>query len=269
MFGLKKYKGEAMFNWNLINRHSINRHSVLSAFTLLSRIPLPKFDYTPNCIWAYPLVGVFLGTVYALVYTVSIWIGFSPAVAVVFMLIKMLFLTGAVHLDGLADTADGLWGGNTREHRLQIMKDSTLGTYGTSALIIAFLLYFSILLDLSKNPQFLAIVITISVISRMGMGILQIKTPYAKSDGTLAQTGNLKDTDKQQNMLVLCVVSVLLSIVFMGFFDSIFLVLCVGIGVYILRAYFIQKIGGITGDTLGATQVILEIALLSIYSILL
>lgn len=253
-----------MFNW-----HLINRHSVLSAFALLSCVPLPKFNYTPNCIWAYPVVGIFLGTTYALVYTVSIWIGFSSTVAVVFMLIKMLFLTGALHLDGLADTTDGIWGGDTPENRLNIMTDSKLGTYGTSALIITLVLYFSLLLDLSDTPNFLATVIAVSVISRMAMGVLQIKTLYAKSHGTLAQAGNLSVTDKHNNMYLLCAVSVVLSTMFIGFFKSIFLILCAFIGVYILRAYFIKKIGGITGDTLGATQVILEIALLSIYSILL
>ncbi len=250
----------------MINFNICTRHALFSAFALLTRIPLPTYTYTPSCVWAYPLVGAVLGLCYTAVFGISVQIGFAPPVAVVLVIISMVFLTGALHFDGLTDTADGIWGGRDIPHRQQIMTDSHMGTYGGCALITAFLLYVTTLDTLGES---IAPFIAICAISRMGMGVLQLTTNYAKSSGTLATTGNLDTGQKRDNMYVLGIVGAVLSILFVGVFDSLYLILCsLGI-VYALRNLFIQKIGGITGDSLGATQVVLDIGLLIVYSVFL
>ncbi len=251
----------------MINFKICTRQALLSAFAVLSRIPLPKFEHTPNCVWAYPLVGVVLGALYVLVFDLLTWGGASPSVAIVGILIAMAILTGALHLDGLADTVDGICGGQDIKHRQKIMKDSHIGTYGVCILILAFLLYFTTLNSLAEKQYMIYPLMAVCVISRMGMGGLQMTTDTAKDTGTLACVSDLDSWQKQDNLYMIILLGTTISILFIGVFDTVYLMVCTGIIVYILRKIFMAKVGGVTGDTLGATQVILDITLLIIYSI--
>ena len=83
-----------------------------------------------DAVWAFPVVGAVVGAIGGAVFWVCARLGMPPAVAAVWTLASMLLVTGALHEDGLADTADGLGGGRTRERKLEIMRDSRIGTFG-------------------------------------------------------------------------------------------------------------------------------------------
>ncbi len=87
--------------------------------------------------WAYPLVGVVVGGLGAVTGALALWLGLPAPLAAGLVLLAMIAVTGALHEDGLADTADGFWGGWDRARRLEIMKDSQIGSYGVIALILS------------------------------------------------------------------------------------------------------------------------------------
>lgn len=128
--------------------------SLLDAVTFLTRVPLPVDHRRPPdlaraTVW-FPVVGALLGVVLVLVGTaVTVWT--SVLVGAVLVVLLEVLLTGALHLDGLADLADGS-GGRDRESRLRIMKDSATGVYGTTAVVLALLLEVALLVGVLPFP---------------------------------------------------------------------------------------------------------------------
>ena len=122
-----------------------------AALRLLTRLPLPGAGGPPrpSAAWAWPLAGLIVGTLAAGIGIAALPLGAGIAAACAMGAQAML--TGAMHEDGLADCADGFWGGWTRERRLAIMKDSAIGTYGTMALLITGLIRWSALMADRKS----------------------------------------------------------------------------------------------------------------------
>ena len=97
---------------------------------LLTRLPLfttPHVD-PAKCVWAYPIVGATVGAITAAAYAAAAWLGLSPMLASGWTLAVAVLLTGALHEDGLADVADGFGGGATAARKLEIMRDSRIGS---------------------------------------------------------------------------------------------------------------------------------------------
>ncbi len=123
-----------------------------------TRLPLP--DPGPvgsgdiaRASWALPVAGALVGGIGALVYWIAFRIGLPPLPAAALALAAMLIATGALHEDGLADTADGFGGGKDREQKLAIMRDSRVGTYGACALIVSLMLRWSALVVIAAPLQ--------------------------------------------------------------------------------------------------------------------
>src|SRR5579864_2013 len=114
---------------------------LLAAAAFLTRVPVPHRASPPNLARAYrafPLVGVAIGAVVGAVYLLLLWIGLPTIGAAVLALGAGAWLTGGLHEDGLADLADGFGGGRDQAAKLDVMRDSRLGTYGALALMISF-----------------------------------------------------------------------------------------------------------------------------------
>ncbi|MGB1360878.1 MAG: adenosylcobinamide-GDP ribazoletransferase [Alphaproteobacteria bacterium] len=240
--------------------------TILLAISLLTRIPLPKLSFKKsNIIWAYPIVGLILGLLYtAFVILMIISPVYIPVkTATVFIIMVMALLTGAMHFDGIADTFDGIWGGNDKARRLEIMKDSHIGAYGTITLIFVFLTYYTLL---SSYPDTVAIMISLiisSVASRSVMGIVQLTTPQAKENGLLNYIG--VDVDTNKTILTILFITLFNMVVAYFMFGTMAMLNILGILIVmpiLFSAFFKSKIGGVTGDCLGAVQVISEIIIL-------
>ncbi len=231
------------------------------ALGFLSRIPmLVKIDYSQQLMNQssvyFPLVGLLLGGLYAGVYIllVSLW---PPLVALLLVLCLHLWLTGAFHEDGLADSADGLGGGYTVEKRLLIMKDSRIGTYGTAALGCALALKVALWLALPPETVWLALLIC-PAIARLTPLFFMAFMPYV-SDPDTSKSKPVAESFSRARLLMatLFVVGVALVAGVWWWATTAVVVVLLGWG-WTLR----RSLGGYTGDTLGASVVLTELVLL-------
>jgi len=230
------------------------------ALALLTRLPLPHlpnsaFAHQARAGWAFPVAGVVVGLLAMAVGLAALALGLSTSLAAGLVLGVQVMATGAMHEDGLADSADGLWGGWTRARRLEIMKDSQIGTYGVLSLILSLGLRWQALgLILAAEPLALPV---IAALSRAPLPMMMARMPNARQSGLSQSVGQPPVT----SALIAMLGAGLLAIVTLG--GTIFWPL-VGalIGIGIVMRIATRKIGGQTGDILGATQQVTEICLL-------
>lgn len=231
-----------------------------AALGLLTRLPLPYPSGNPRgaaAAWAYPVAGMIIGAMAAMVAGLSLLLGLTPAVAAALTLAAQAMLTGAMHEDGLADTADGLWGGWDKARRLEIMKDSHIGSYGVLALILVTLARWSALSALLATGSHLGAIIAVAALSRAPMAVLMAVLPNARASGLSRLVGRPSAKAALLGLAIAVVACLLLTgwqTIGMVLFASL---TTLGLGL-ISRA----KIGGQTGDILGASQQLAEAAAL-------
>ncbi len=232
------------------------------ALVLLTRLPLP--DLPPSALsrqaraaWAYPLAGLAVALPACTLGWVLTGLGLPPVIAAGAMLALQILLTGAMHEDGLADVADGFWGGYSAERRLEIMKDSQVGTYGVLALILSLGLRWAALHVLVAQQEF-GLVIAAAILSRGLMVPVMAALPHARATGLSRDVGR----PARPTAALGLVIAILLGLGLGGgaFWPAAFLsALAVAALAVIARA----KIGGQTGDVLGSSQQVAEIVFLS------
>ncbi|WP_297769883.1 adenosylcobinamide-GDP ribazoletransferase [uncultured Roseovarius sp.] len=229
------------------------------ALCLLSRLPVTvrHFDRGAQAAWAYPLVGLLLGALAALAGLFVLWLGLPAAMAALVAVAVPIVLSGAMHEDGLADTADGLWGGWTRERRLEIMKDSHIGSYGVIALCLSLIARIIALWLLYEAGTATVAVMAGAMLSRAGMSVVMAALPHARADGLSHAQGRAP----WRSVAVGTTMALGLTLMLLGpsgLATGVTAALVV-LGVCLVAH---NKIGGQTGDILGATQQFVEIAVL-------
>ncbi|AJE47992.1 adenosylcobinamide-GDP ribazoletransferase [Celeribacter indicus] len=236
-----------------------------TALALLTRIPVRAgFARSAECAWAFPLAGLAVGLMSGAVATVAIWLGLGADLVAAFALAAGVVATGALHEDGLADAADGFWGGATRARRLEIMRDSRIGTYGVLALGLALLLRFSALSALAHEDAIVTALIAAAGLSRAPLAYLMLLLPPARNDGLSVRTGR----PPRDAASLGAGVAFGLSWLLVGFVPSVVAASAL-VAVTLLAGRIARaKIGGQTGDVLGAAQVLGEIAVLATFTAL-
>ncbi len=231
---------------------------MLAGFGLLTRLPLPQPALPPRAAaaWSWPLVGLAVGGLSALVAWGALTLGLSSGVAAAVALATSALATGALHEDGLADTADGLFGGWSRERRLEIMKDSHIGSYGTLALVLVTLAKWAALTELLSAGGLLALPAAAAA-SRAAMAALMALMPNARGSG-LSQTVGRPDLSVA-GWAALLALGVLLGLGPAPFGMAVGVV----VAALVLQRLAMARIGGQTGDILGATQQMAELAALA------
>ncbi|MEM9434837.1 MAG: adenosylcobinamide-GDP ribazoletransferase [Pseudomonadota bacterium] len=237
---------------------------IWKALSLLSRLPCPPADWNSDrpaarSAWAYPLAGLLVAALAASLGAAVTWLGGPAGVTAGFVLIAMAMMTGAMHEDGLADCADGFWGGWDRSRRLDIMRDSRIGTYGVLALVFSGLIRWAALTALINAGSLFAGLIASALLSRAAMVAVMAWLPFAREDGLAHDTGRPgMETAAAATGLGLCGALALLGTP----------ALAVGLGVAVTMVMVgllaSRKIGGQTGDVLGATQNSAEVVALSL-----
>lgn len=232
----------------------IHPNDVLAALALLTRLPLrADFSRGAAAAWAWPLAGLIVG----LIASCAVWINASPAVTGLLILAAQIVITGALHEDGLADTADGLWGGFDKARRLDIMKDSAIGTYGVLALLITTGLRWALITQLLSSDLPAVWIIAPAMLSRAPMAVLAATLPNARGSGLSQSVGA-----PPQNAAWLAVgIAILGAWITLGFIP-LGAILAVSLTAIAVAAIAKRKIGGQTGDILGACQQLCEIAAL-------
>ena len=236
------------------------RDDLIAAFGLLSRLPLPTSAVAPEprAAWAWPLVGAVTGALAALAASVALALSLPAGVAAGVALITGALLTGGLHEDGLADTADGLFGASTRERRLAIMKDSRIGSYGTLALLLVTLMRWSAVTALVMAGQHWAGLIAAGALSRAPMAVLIAALPNARGTGLSHLTGIPPRRAVAGALIIGAVVAFLCT----GLTVLPMALAAAATTALIARAAQ-RRIGGQTGDILGAAQQLAEVAALS------
>lgn len=238
---------------------------IACAFQFLTRIPTPHLrDFQPEWIQAsaryYPLVGMVVGAVSAalMVGASHLW---SPWIAALIAVGACMALTGCFHEDGLADTADGIGGGQTRDRRLEIMKDSRLGTYGAAVLFMNLLLRVACLAGLIAFSPMVAGICLIAANS-MGRSVAVLAMaamPYGGHPG-MAKEGKPDRATWINAVIALAIGApplMLLNITTVGISLAAGFVVA---GIPALLAW--RLLGGRTGDVLGAVEQAFEIGFL-------
>jgi adenosylcobinamide-GDP ribazoletransferase len=204
--------------------------------------------------WAYPLVGVVLGVILAAIIPFMLWVGLPAGIVAGIILAGSVILTGAMHEDGLADTVDGLWGGWDRARRLEIMKDSHIGVYGVCAIALSLLIRWLALVVIVSVGAYWVAFITIGALSRASMVVLMATMPNARTGGLSKRVGRPATATTWVAVGISVGLAILCGYIELFFVTAVVTLIC-GL---IARA----KIGGQTGDILGATQQITEISML-------
>jgi len=231
------------------------------AVTLLTRLPVPHAASTrgARAAWAYPLAGLVTGGLAALAGLMAYTLGLPAPLTALVSLTALIVITGAIHEDGLADTADGLWGGYDRARRLEIMRDSHIGAFGAIALILGLAARWAALwLLFAAGPgTATAAIICSAMVSRAALPVLMAALPTARDDGLSQSVGQVPVATAALGAAIACLVSLVLvgGAVFPVVFWS-------GLAIIVLGTAAHAKLGGQTGDMLGAAQQLTEIAVL-------
>ena len=229
-----------------------------AAMALLTRLPAPGADHArgARAAWAWPLAGGIVAGIGALAGLGTLALGLPPAVAAGLALTAQVLATGALHEDGLADLADGLGGGRTIERRLEILRDSRIGAFGAVALVLALGLRWSLTAALLAAAP--AALVAAGALSRAAMALVMAALSHARPDGLAAATGRPGAiTATLGGVLALGVAGVSAGpgpafVAALGAAAA-----AAGIGA-LARA----RLGGQTGDVLGAVQQVAEVAAL-------
>ncbi len=241
-------------------------------FLTVFRIPGGRTETTEDMgrstVW-FPVVGLFIGAILALLN----WIFnlFLPGVVTSGLTIVLLVvITGAMHLDGFADTCDGLAGNKSAEERWKVMHDSRTGAFGVTGLILLLLMKFLLLNSIPQSNISHVLILT-PVISRWTIVYAIAMYPYARNEG---MGKAFKDNVTRTRLVITTAIALGLSIILAWWADvDYYYIVAIGIMVVIwliiiaASEYFRRKFAGLTGDTYGAINELTETGVLLIASI--
>ncbi|SEA38346.1 adenosylcobinamide-GDP ribazoletransferase [Pedobacter hartonius] len=250
----------------------INRELKLffTALSFYTRLPAPAFVHKgstallPDSIRYLPLIGWITGGVAAVVYLLFNFL-FGNALAVLFSMVATVLLTGAFHEDGFADVCDGFGGGWTKEKILEVMKDSRLGTYGVTGLVLLLGIKFIATIQVTTDVNALVILgifIIAHSLSRFAAIMVVFSQSYARS--AESKIGSAVDKGRAVNLIIAAGLTLLplAGLIFYTGVSSIaFILIPVVLLSYYLGYYFKKWIGGYTGDCLGAVQQLTEVVI--------
>ncbi|MCF6321701.1 MAG: adenosylcobinamide-GDP ribazoletransferase [Rhizobiaceae bacterium] len=240
----------------------------VTALRFFTRLPVPNApqpgDNQPlklnEVIAAFPLAGLIIAILPAFVwYTGSQF--FSSLLAASLAILLGTLITGALHEDGLADSADGLGGATTKERALEIMRDSAIGTYGATALIFSFAIRIFALASLNPWLGVLALFMTHST-ARASIAIAIHTAQYARKTG-LGES--VRDGTAKDQFNIMLAITLFISLIITLASGNIAGILAPALGMFaawLLLKWLIVRLGGYTGDGLGAMEQVSEISIL-------
>jgi adenosylcobinamide-GDP ribazoletransferase len=237
---------------------------IATALTFLTRLPVARFAYPDELRLAqsaryFPLVGVLVGTIGALAYGLAAQL-FAPLLSAVLATLAMVVATGAFHEDGLADTADGFGGGFSIERKLEIMKDSRIGSYGAAALLLGLLLRVAALAELTPLLAFAALPIA-HALARASSLWLTLALPYVRIGSYKPMADALGWREVLHGMAWMLAFT-LISALFLPWSALAIAWCAAALAAFLCARYFRAQIGGVTGDTLGAANQVVEVSVL-------
>lgn len=247
---------------------------LLLALSFFTRVPvrLPevvKPEMLHQASRYFALIGVFIGGVTALIF-ISLASFLPLPLAILLSMACSLLLTGAFHEDGWADVWDGFGGGWTVEQKLNIMKDSRLGTYGAAGLFFILMVKYQSLVSLSgynENPVLaLSFALVLAHTLSRAVSTSLIFTMVYVSEDAQSKVKPLAQHLSLKGLIILLMTGAVVLFTFLPLLHAVVMIVCLWMIRILLILWFNRQLGGFTGDCLGAAQQILEVA---VYIILL
>jgi len=237
--------------------------SFLLALQFLTIVPLKINDVSEKKIaWAmvfFPLVGLILGLTLSGINALLLILNF-PALAVnIILVVALIAITGGMHMDGLSDTSDAFLSGKPRDEMLAIMRDSHIGVMGVLSIVSVILLKVGLLISVAAPLKIIALILA-CVLSRWSSALAIFLFPYARKDGK----ARIFTEGMNLNIFALSSIMVILFAFAIWRLKGMFALLIVAGCVYLGGRFSNRKIGGITGDTLGAAIELTEVVTLFI-----
>lgn len=236
--------------------------SLYLALKFLTRLPMPSSAEMPDeqaqgrAVLFYPLVGLIIGLLLCILFWLSE--GVSSSLQAALLLTLWVGLTGALHIDGLADLADAWVGGQgDRERTLEIMKDPRSGPLAVTAVVVLLLLKFTALEALLSEGLW-AVLLLAPLVGRAGLVAALQYIPYVRPQGLGAIQAEHLPAVQAKNVLL---ASGLFCLLFLGW-DALLMLSLAAACFELLRRAFLQRLGGITGDAAGALCELLEVTAL-------
>ena len=244
--------------------------SFLVAIQFLTSIPLPwprktSPEALSRSVTYFPIVGLIIGLILAGLNWLFRFI-FPPAVVDALLIVALVILTGALHLDGLVDTCDAIAGHKTVEDRWRVMRDSRAGTFGIVGVVLLLLVKYAALGSIPETLKMVTLVF-MPVASRWAMVYAIFIYPYARPSGLGSA---FKQGMRWPRFAVATFVTFIVAVVLMPLFQLTGLVVMFGVWVLtlVLAAYFKRKFAGLTGDTYGAINEVAEVSALILVMLL-
>lgn len=206
----------------------------------------------------FPLVGIILGAILVVVDRLAVLL-FPPAAVAAAVVVGLVLLTGGIHLDGFMDTVDGVFSGRPRERKLEIMRDSRVGAFGALAVFCLLLFKFALLTGLAGTGRYMAFIM-MAVFGRWAMTYAIARFPYARAEGM--GTPHSRYTGSfELGVASLTAVAAAAA----GGPGGIIIFFVSAAAAHIFCVYIKNILGGLTGDTYGALNEILEVFVLALY----
>jgi len=210
-------------------------------------------DFSKGMVYL-PIVGLIIGLFNFGIYHVAQNF-FGQVMTPIMCLSANIFITGGIHIDGLADTCDGIFSARDKEKILEIMKDSRIGTNGTIAIVLDFIFRLGLLFSIPSKVIGFTIILA-PVAAKILILLLMGLSKYARTQGGM---GGLFYSHLSAKRLIIGIGLGILMILAIGSFKALLALMCSLIVILLYRKMVIDKIGGMTGDTLGAANELTEI----------
>jgi adenosylcobinamide-GDP ribazoletransferase len=233
-----------------------------AAMAFFTRLPVDqraRSDWRlADSAWAFPLVGAGIGAVAAVTFLLAQLLGLGSWPAGLLAVLASVAITGALHEDGLADTVDGLLGGDDREAKLAIMRDSRQGSFGVLAIVMSVLLRAAALATIGDVIHGGLALIAAHAASRAALPAVMWALPPARADGLGATAG----TPATGGVAAAAAIGAVVALTALGPLRGLTALCLAGLVIFAVARFVRRQLGGQTGDVLGAIEQIGEIVML-------
>lgn len=229
--------------------------SVIIAFAMYSKLPMPRVDWEKKALsWAlcwFPLVGLFIGAALWLWLALAHWLGFGDIFTAAFALLLPIALSGGIHLDGFCDTCDALSSHQSREKKLEILKDSHTGAFAIICCGLYLLVFFAAWCQVEAAGRTALVLGLGPVLSRSLSGLFAVTLPNARGTGLLATFTGPMDAARARVVLAVWAIAAAAAMVFLSTWTGIGALAGAALACVYYVATAKRQFGGVTGDLAG------------------
>lgn len=242
----------------------LDRQDIPAGLGLLTRLPVRvnasrALARGAAASWAWPLAGLVVAGIGGLSGAAVLAVDLPPGIAAGLTLAVQVAVTGGLHEDGLADCADGFWGGWDRKRRLEIMKDSHIGSYGVLALVFVIGLTWQALAALMVAPDWPLWLVAAAMLSRAAMAGVMAGLPRARPGGLSARVGR----PSYRSAGLAALIASAAALVLLGL-HGLAAIAAAALAALAMARLARAKIRGQTGDVLGAVQMLSALVVLTV-----